>query len=64
MRWSGIAKLDILVLNAGAQAMKPIASYAEEDWDRLMDLMVKGPFLAMKFALAASDPAARRPDHT
>ena len=43
-------RLDILILNAGAQAMNPIASYPEEDWDRLMDLMVKGPFLAMKFA--------------
>ena len=43
-------RLDILVLNAGAQAMNPIASYLEEDWDRLMDLMAKGPFLAMKFA--------------
>jgi 3-hydroxybutyrate dehydrogenase len=43
-------RLDILALNAGAQAMNPIASYPEEDWDRLMDLMVKGPFLAMKFA--------------
>ena len=43
-------RLDILVLNAGAQAMNPIAGYAEADWDRLMDLMVKGPFLAMKFA--------------
>jgi 3-hydroxybutyrate dehydrogenase len=43
-------RLDILVLNAGAQAMNPIASYAEEDWDRLLDLMAKGPFLAMKFA--------------
>jgi 3-hydroxybutyrate dehydrogenase len=42
-------QLDILVLNAGAQAMNPIASYAEADWDRLMNLMVKGPFLAMKF---------------
>ena len=40
-------RLDILVLNAGAQAMNPIA--AEADWDRLMNLMVKGPFLAMKF---------------
>ena len=40
-------RLDILVLNAGAQAMNPIASYAEADWDRLMNLMVKGPFLAM-----------------
>jgi 3-hydroxybutyrate dehydrogenase len=43
-------RLDILILNAGAQAMNPIVSYAEADWDRLMDLMVKGPFLAMKFA--------------
>jgi 3-hydroxybutyrate dehydrogenase len=43
-------QLDILILNAGAQAMNPIASYAESDWDRLMNLMVKGPFLAMKFA--------------
>jgi 3-hydroxybutyrate dehydrogenase len=43
-------RLDILILNAGTQAMNPISSYAEEDWDRLMDLMVKGPFLAMKFA--------------
>ena len=43
-------RLDILVLNAGAQAMNPIASYAESDWDRLMNLMVKGPFLAVKFA--------------
>jgi 3-hydroxybutyrate dehydrogenase len=42
--------LDILILNAGTQAMSPIASYAEKDWDKLMDLMVKGPFLAMKFA--------------
>jgi 3-hydroxybutyrate dehydrogenase len=43
-------RLDIVVLNAGAQAMNPIASYPEADWDRLMNLMVKGPFLAMKFA--------------
>ena len=43
-------RLDILILNAGAQAMNPIAAYAEADWDRLMNVMVKGPFLAMKFA--------------
>jgi 3-hydroxybutyrate dehydrogenase len=43
-------RLDILILNAGAQAMNPIASYSEADWDRLMNLMAKGPFLAMKFA--------------
>jgi 3-hydroxybutyrate dehydrogenase len=30
--------------------MNPIATYSEADWDRLMNLMAKGPFLAMKFA--------------
>jgi 3-hydroxybutyrate dehydrogenase len=48
LEWHG--RLDILVLNAGAQAMNPIVSYSEADWDHLMNLMVKGPFLAMKFA--------------
>ena len=43
-------RLDLLVLNAGAQAMNPIVSYSEADWDRLLNLMAKGPFLAMKFA--------------
>jgi 3-hydroxybutyrate dehydrogenase len=43
-------RLDILVLNAGAQAMNPIADYAEADWDQLMNVMVNGPFLAMKVA--------------
>ena len=43
-------RLDILILNAGAQAMNPIADYPEADWDRLMNLMAKGPFLATKFA--------------
>ena len=34
-------RLDILVLNAGAQAMSPIADYPETDWDRLMNVMVR-----------------------
>lgn len=31
--------LAILILNAGARAMKPVADYAEEDWGKLMGLM-------------------------
>jgi NAD(P)-dependent dehydrogenase (short-subunit alcohol dehydrogenase family) len=31
--------LAILILNAGARAMKAVADYAEEDWDKLMGLM-------------------------
>lgn len=42
--------LDILVLNAGVQYMAPLAEFPEEQWDRLMNVMAKGPFLAMQAA--------------
>jgi 3-hydroxybutyrate dehydrogenase len=44
------AGLDILVLNAGMQIVAPISEYPEDAWDKLMDLMAKGPFLAIKAA--------------
>lgn len=43
-------RLDVLVLNAGVQHVAPIASFPESEWDRLNDVMVKGPFLAMQAA--------------
>ncbi|MGZ8694312.1 MAG: SDR family NAD(P)-dependent oxidoreductase [Gaiellaceae bacterium] len=43
-------RLDVLVLNAGIQHMQPIAEFDVGAWDRLMDVMLKGPFLAMKHA--------------
>jgi 3-hydroxybutyrate dehydrogenase len=43
-------RLDVLVLNAGAQHVAPIAEFPEREWDRLFDVMVKGPWLAMKHA--------------
>lgn len=43
-------RLDALVLNAGAQHVAPITEYPIPEWDRLFDVMVKGPWLAMKHA--------------
>jgi 3-hydroxybutyrate dehydrogenase len=43
-------RLDVLVLNAGAQHVSPIDAFAEEEWDRLLNVMLKGPFLAVKHA--------------
>ena len=40
--------LDVLVLNAGVQHVAPIASFPEEQWDRLTNVMLKGPFLALQ----------------
>ena len=43
-------RLDALILNAGVQSMAPLSEFPEEQWDRLMDVMAKGPFLAIKHA--------------
>jgi 3-hydroxybutyrate dehydrogenase len=43
-------RLDVLVLNAGAQHVAPIPEFPEAEWDRLFDVMVKGPWLSMKHA--------------
>ena len=39
---------DILVNNAGVTQVMPFALIEEEDWDRMMDVNVKGMFLATK----------------
>ena len=53
--------LDILVLNAGVQYMAPLSEFPVDRWDQLNDVMVKGPFLAMKHAWAelTSRPGGR-----
>ncbi len=43
-------RLDVLVLNAGVQHVAPIADFDEDQWDRLQDVMLKGPFLALRSA--------------
>lgn len=42
--------LDILVLNAGVQHMAPIPEFPLEEWDRLIGVMLSGPFYAMQAA--------------
>jgi 3-hydroxybutyrate dehydrogenase len=44
--------LHILVLNAGVQHMAPLAEFPLEQWDRLLGVMLTGPFLAIKHAWA------------
>ena len=43
-------RLDTLVLNAGVQFMAPLSEFPEEQWDRLFNIIVKGPSLAIKEA--------------
>ncbi len=46
-------QLDVLVLNAGTQHMAPLAEYPEAEWDRLMNVMLKGPLFAIQHAWPA-----------
>lgn len=40
--------IDILVANAGIIAVGLVADFAEEQWDRVMEVNAKGPFLCAK----------------
>jgi NAD(P)-dependent dehydrogenase (short-subunit alcohol dehydrogenase family) len=48
--------LDVLVSNAGIHFARGIDEYTEDEWDRIVDVNLKGPFHAVRAAL----PALRR----
>jgi NAD(P)-dependent dehydrogenase (short-subunit alcohol dehydrogenase family) len=48
--------LDVLVSNAGIHFARAIDEYTEDEWDRIVDVNLKGPFHAVRAAL----PALRR----
>jgi NAD(P)-dependent dehydrogenase (short-subunit alcohol dehydrogenase family) len=43
-------RLDICVNNAGISIQKPVEEMPEEDWDRIMDINLKGVFLCSQAA--------------
>lgn len=43
--------IDVLVNNAGVGQVLPVALMEDEDWDRMMDVHVKGAFLATRSVL-------------
>ena len=54
-------KLDILVNNAGIYQRKPIEDTTEDEWDRMLEVNAKGPFIGSKVcfnALKASGNAS------
>lgn len=44
-------KLDVVVNNAGALLVATVAETTEEDWDRMMEVNLKGPFLVSREAV-------------
>jgi NAD(P)-dependent dehydrogenase (short-subunit alcohol dehydrogenase family) len=53
---SAFGRLDVLVNNAGVELPKTITETTEAEWDRLMEINLKGVFLCSR----ASIPAMRR----
>lgn len=50
-------RLDILVNNAGIQTWKPLLDLTEEEWDRVLDVNLKGCFLCTQRAARAMKEA-------
>ncbi|CAN5186171.1 SDR family oxidoreductase [soil metagenome] len=48
--WGG---LDVMVNNAGVGAAATIVDTSEEDYERMMDVCVRGTYLGMKYAIPA-----------
>jgi NAD(P)-dependent dehydrogenase (short-subunit alcohol dehydrogenase family) len=48
---SEFGKIDALVNNAGVDVTLPIEEMAVSDWDRIIDVNLRGPFLMSKFTL-------------
>jgi 3-hydroxybutyrate dehydrogenase len=46
-------RLDAVVANAGFQHVAPVADFPEEQWDRLVALLLTSPFLLAKYAWEA-----------
>ncbi len=46
-------QLDALVCSAAVEIRAPLEDLADEDWERVLDVNLKGPFLCMKHAIPA-----------
>jgi NAD(P)-dependent dehydrogenase (short-subunit alcohol dehydrogenase family) len=46
-------RLDVLVCSAAVEIRAPLAETSDEDWQRVIDVNLKGPFLCMKHAIPA-----------
>jgi 3-hydroxybutyrate dehydrogenase len=46
-------RLDAVVANAGFQQVSPVEEFPEEEWDKLVALLLTSPFLLAKYAWSA-----------
>ncbi len=55
--------LDVLFNNAGISIDLPVEELSEEEWERVIDINLKGHFLCAKYAIPHLRAPRRRGDH-
>jgi NAD(P)-dependent dehydrogenase (short-subunit alcohol dehydrogenase family) len=48
---NGVGRLDVLVCSAAVEVRASLADTSDDDWQRVLDVNVKGPFLCLKHAI-------------
>lgn len=48
---AGLGHIRVLVLSAAIESLVPVISLSDEEWQRVLDINLKGPFLCMHAAL-------------
>jgi NAD(P)-dependent dehydrogenase (short-subunit alcohol dehydrogenase family) len=46
-----LGQISVLVLSAAVESLVPVAQLSDEEWQRVLDVNLKGPFLCMKAAI-------------
>ena len=49
--FASLERVDVLVLSAAVEVRAPLLETSDDDWQRVLDVNLKGPFLCMKHAL-------------
>ena len=49
--FAGLDRLDILVLSAAVEVRKPLVDTTDEEWQQVIDVNLKGPFLCMRHGI-------------
>src|SRR5947209_6748729 len=49
--FAGLDRLDVLVLSAAVEVRKPLLETTDDDWERVLDVNLKGPFLCMRHGI-------------
>ena len=48
---AGLGRIGVLVLSAAIESFTPVVDLSDDEWDHVLDVDLKGPFLCMRAAI-------------